>query len=179
MFLSNDKCVSTIKKLVEPTQHQLSFRTPSTISSNPHTVINRFHYHKPASNNVDSGRHNSIGQDSSKFNLHQAALASNRQRDNVMNTFLKVDHPSQRRYILGQFYSHKSIIEDTKYVLQDQLMTKEARAGMTMLRSMKSIIKKKLRCSVGCISNGQQSFVYMMCACIHNCEDDNQLSDLF
>ncbi len=55
-------------------------------------------------------------------------------------------------------------------------MTKEARAGMIMPRSMKSILKKILRCRLGCISKGQKSFVNMVCACIHKCEDDNQLS---
>jgi hypothetical protein len=77
---------------------------------------------------------------------------------------MKVGDLSQWRNILGQFLSHKSIIEDTKYVLQDQLMTKEARAGMIMLRSMKSILKKILRYRLGRISNGQRSFCeYSVC----------------
>ena len=174
MLLSNYKCASSIKKLAEPTRRQLSF---GTISLTLQTAINPFHYHHPDSRNGHGGRHRSIGQDLSKYNLHRAALlASYHQRDNVIKAFMKVGNPSQRRYILGQFLSHKSIIEDTKCYLQDHLMTNEARAGLSLLRSMKSILKRILRCKSGRISNGQRSFVNMVCACIHNCEDNNQLS---
>ena len=61
-------------------------------------------------------------------------------------------------------------------MLQDHLMTKEARAGLSKRRSMKSILKRILRCRLGRISNGQWSFVNTVCVCIHNCKDDHQLS---
>ncbi len=53
---SHSRCASTIKKLVEPTQHQLSAVTPGTIWTTPQTAINPFHFHKPDTCNGHGSR---------------------------------------------------------------------------------------------------------------------------
>ena len=60
---------------------------------------------------------------------------------------------------------------------QNESISEEARVGISLLRSLKSILQKILRGGrSGRISNAKRSFVNMVNACIHNCNDGNQLS---
>ena len=60
---------------------------------------------------------------------------------------------------------------------QNESISEEARVGISLLRSLKSILQKILRGGrSGHISNAKRLFVNMVNACIHNCNDGNQLS---
>jgi hypothetical protein len=168
-------------KVVKPTQRHISFATPASSSSTrPDThisAVNPFHFHKPVSHNGHGGRHWSISQDMSTFNLNRAAkLASYRERDCIIKVYQKTGNPSQRQYVLDLFLSHKSIIANTKLVLQNQLMDNESRAGLCMLKSMKAILHKIFECRKGRITNGERAFVNMVFACIHYDNGNKQLS---
>ena len=164
ILLSHDKCAQSIMKVVKPTQRHIS-------------AVNPFHFHKPVSHNGHGGRHWSISQDMSTFNLNRAAkLASYRERDCIIKVYQKTGNPSQRQYVLDLFLSHKSIIANTKLVLQNQLMDNESRAGLCMLKSMQAILHKIFECRKGRITNGERAFVNMVFACIHYDNDNKQLS---
>ncbi len=58
--------------------------------------------------------------------------------------------------VLDMFLSHKSIIDDTKLVLQNQLMDNESRPGLCMLKPMKAFLYKIFECRKGRITNGHE-----------------------
>jgi hypothetical protein len=67
------------------------------------------------------------------------------------------------------------MIQDTRSILRDVLLDKEAISGLQCLRSMKMILNKIFRGSRGRISNKKRSIVNVLSACILN-SNNNQMS---
>ena len=155
------------------TCRSLTFVSPGTIAAPP--TVNPYHHYKP---NYNSGKHRSVGKDSSTFNIKQAAkVASHRETHKLIDAFMKTGNLEQRRHSLHKFLTHKSIIDDTKHVLQHVKVNKEATAGIHGIRSIKRILKSIFKSSnVGRITNQQRAWsmfylhVYLVVPIIMMCQ---------
>jgi hypothetical protein len=132
MFMVHDKCAITIKSVSEPACRSLSFDTPSqnvtAADMTPTPMVNPFHFHKPRR---FCGRHHLVGKGVSMFDLrHAANLASYCERNNLINVYMKIGNPYQRRHSLNLFLSKDTIIDDTKSVLKDVILDKDTLAGV-------------------------------------------------
>ena len=171
-ILSNVKNVNSINNvIVEPADacRSLNFITPARLaindaSNNSTTPIHPFDHNKP---NILGGRHRSIGRDISTFNLRRSSnQASYRERNKLINAYQKTGNSAQRRYTLQKFLTHKSIIADTKHVLQGVPLNKEAESGIVILRTMKKILKTIFSSSRGRIGNTQRAWVNVISMCL-------------
>ncbi len=91
----------------------------------------------------------------------------------MIDAFIKTGNLEQRRHTLLRFLTHKTIIEDTKSVLQHVKFDKEATAGVHVLDSIKRILKNIFKSTnVGRITNHQYAWVNVLSFCLF-CSPDS------
>jgi hypothetical protein len=103
---------NNIKSVNNVTETSSLCRSLSFVSPHANTAplsVNAFHKYKL---NYNSGRHHLKGKDLSKFDIRKAAkIASYWETNKLIDAFMKTGNPEK-------FLTHKTIIEDTKSVLQ-------------------------------------------------------------
>ncbi len=171
--LCNKKCALSLNKVTEPVTCALIFGSNSHMIPQSPIVRNPFDHHQP---NKHGGRHRLIGKDINSFNLCRAAcLASFQQRDKLIKTYLLTGDQLQHQHTLKLFLTQKTMIQDTRSILRDVLLDKEAIAGLQCLRLLKMILNKIFRGSRGRILNKKRLIVNVLSACILN-SNNNQMS---
>jgi hypothetical protein len=176
VFMSNKKCESALTKIFEPCP--LVFITPTPTVQQTPTLSHPFHHYTPSKY---GGRHQFIGKNFYSFNLQRASdAAAYYEQDKIIKLYHTTGNPEQRKHTLNLFLSEKTIIADTKSIIGEVILDKEAVAGMQLLilRSMKKILKKIFQCSKGRIANNQRSYVNVCASLIYNKESRDRKRDV-